>query len=294
MSISKLILKALINNYHSEWDNGHPYIYSKAGTTLHEYEYGKLQLKIKTNVGLGTDVYGKNVLELGCGQGGICVFAAMLGAKKVVGIDLSDIALSAANNFKSSIELETNFTLPVEFEFMSAEDLKFDDAEFDLIIADNVFEHVDDLFLVLRECHRVLIGNGILMVPNFPSYLSKFGPHVKYGVKLPWVHIFFSETTIVQVMHDLAINDAKMFDFYPGLRRGATTFKELREYSDFNYITHKKFFDEVDKMGFVLETAFITRPNWAWLLFKIFPFLRKTRLDDILSIGTSVTLVKSS
>jgi ubiquinone/menaquinone biosynthesis C-methylase UbiE len=292
MRIQEIFLLSLIKSYHSEWDKGHPLVKAEVGSKNHEIDYAMLQLKKKIISGLGADVYQKKVLEIGCGQGGICIFAALVGAKEVVGIDLSDSALETAEKLKVKVQEETGFQLNVSFNKMFAENLKFENGELDVIIADNVFEHVKSLEVVMNECSRVLNRGGKIIVPNFPSFRSKFGPHVKYGIRLPWVHILFSEKTVVKVMHMLAEKDPQMHHFYPGLKLGATTFQEVRAYKDLNYISNKIFSDTAEKTGFNVESFFVTRPRWAWLLMKAMPFLRKTALEDILSIGTTAILVK--
>lgn len=292
MSLSSWFLKKIISMYRSEWDNGHPLVHVEGNLERHQYEYGILQFKTKIKTGIGDDIYMKNVLEIGCGQGGICIYAAMVGAQKVTGIDVSDSALFAAKNLKGKIEHETGKTLPLEYKKMFAENLEFKDQEIDIIIADNVFEHVGNLNKVMSECARVLNKHGKVIVPNFPSFRSKYGPHVKYGIKLPWVHIFFSEKTIVKVMHQLALTDPKMYEFYPGLKNGAKTFKEIRAYKDLNYISNKIFIQAAKKSGLHVESMYVTRSKWHWLLMKAFPILRKTVLEDILSLGTSAVLVK--
>ena len=292
MKISKQILKLLVKNYHSEWNSGHPNVIANAGSEEHQYEYGMVQLKHKIVSGIGIDVYLKNVLEIGCGHGGICVYAAMVGSAKTIGIDLSDSALAAAVKLKSFVEKETRLNLPLEFKKMKAEELEFPNETLDVIIADNVFEHVNNIHEVMKECARVLKPSGKVVIPNFPSFKSKFGPHVKYGIKLPWVHIFFKEKTIVQQMHELAKTDPLMYEFYPGLKNNAVTFKEVRQYNDLNYISNRKFKKAAILSGFRIENFIVTRPKWAWLLMKLVPFLQRTSLDDILSIGTSAILVK--
>ncbi len=292
MSISTSVLNFLVKNYHSEWDHGHPQVKSDAGSDDHQIDYAMLQLRKKVISGLGADVYQKRVLEIGCGHGGICIFASLVGAKQVVGIDLSDPALETAENLKRKVQEETGFKLDVSFRKMFAENLEFADGELDVIIADNVFEHVNNVDVVMKECSRVLGKGGKIIVPNFPSFKSKFGPHVKYGIRLPWVHVFFSEKTVVKLMHQLAEKDPQMYHFYPGLKSGAKTFQEVRAYKDLNYISNKIFTNAAEKTGFRVESLFVTRPRWAWLLMKAMPFLRKTALEDIFSIGTSAILVK--
>ncbi|MCF8494921.1 MAG: class I SAM-dependent methyltransferase, partial [Rickettsiaceae bacterium] len=78
-----------IENYNSKWNTGHPDIKSTVGSFDYEYEYALLQLNKKTISGIGVKLLNKHVLEIGCGHGGICVYASMNGANEVIGIDLS-------------------------------------------------------------------------------------------------------------------------------------------------------------------------------------------------------------
>lgn len=292
MKLHERLLYYLVNRYQSEWSHGHPGISSEAGTPEHELEYAMLQLGNKIRNGLGYSTYGKTVVEIGCGHGGICVFAALCGAKEVWGLDVSFEALATARDFQHNVEADIKRKLPITFEPARAERLKFKDGEIDVVIADNVLEHVEDIGAVLRECRRILSPCGRIIIPNFPSIYSKFGPHVKYGVKLPWVNAFFSERSVVRVMHELAKNDPQMFVYYPGLKNGAKTFRSVRAYNDLSYITNKSFLNEVAAAGLQVERYYVTRPLLGMVICKLFPILKRTRLDDILSVGTSAILKK--
>jgi 2-polyprenyl-3-methyl-5-hydroxy-6-metoxy-1,4-benzoquinol methylase len=292
MRIYNRLLLAIINRYRSDWDNGHPQLKSEKDSEVDQCAYGMLQLKSKIISGISTNLYNKNVLEIGCGHGGISIYAAMVGAKTVIGIDVSDNALKSAKLLKLKIEDETNSRLSVQFKKMAAEKMLFNEGELDVIIADNVFEHVDNVYNVLKECSYVLKKGGKVVIPSFSTIRSKYGPHIKYGIKIPWVHIFFKERTIVEVMHKLAETDPQMYVFYPGLKNKATTFREVRAYNDLNDISNKRFTSYAKKSGFTVENMYVTRPRWAWLLMKLLPILRRTALEDILSIITTVTLVK--
>ncbi len=48
----------------------------------------------------------------------------------------------------------------------------FDDNRFDLIVCDSVLEHLDDLFRVMEEIHRIIVPNGIvdIKVPYYTSF----------------------------------------------------------------------------------------------------------------------------
>lgn len=284
-----------IERYKSVWDNGQPGISAAVGTEAYEIEYAMMQIKGKTVNGIGFDTLGKKVLEIGCGHGGICMYLAMNGADEVVGIDLSNEALDMANKIKAKFESDKLIRENVvRFEFSGAEQMEYQDEHFDVVVADNVLEHVNDIAGVLAECKRVLKPNGKIVIPNFPSIYSKFGPHLKYGSKIPWLHVFFTEQAICEAVYDRAQKhpELKLFDFYGGLKHKPKKFKDVRTYKDLSYITNAKFKEAVQKVGLTLEEFYVSRPLPAKILIKALPFLQRTTLDDVLSYGTSATLRK--
>ncbi|MFN9110923.1 MAG: class I SAM-dependent methyltransferase [Bacteroidota bacterium] len=286
----------LIEKYKSNWDDGNPDLTTKVTSREHEYEYALLQLHKKTQSGIGERVLNKKVLEIGCGHGGICVYASMNGASSVVGIDLSSEVLDIANSLKSEFETKQLIRKNnIQFIKASTENLPFEDNSFDLIIADNVFEHVEDLDATLKECKRVLVDGGILFAPTFPSILSKAGPHLKYGTKIPWLHVFFTEKAICSALFKRAIKhpELKLFEYYEGLINKPNNFRDVRKYKDLNYITNKKMKDAIKRSGLKLTQFSVHRSLTFKMLFRLFPFLSKTNIDDILSTGSSFKAVKA-
>jgi hypothetical protein len=104
--------------------------------------------------------------------------------------------------------------------------------------------------------------------------------------------VLFGEQTIVNVMHRMAQDDPQMFVFYPGLRDGAKTFRDIRRCKDLGYITNRKFVSAAHKVGLVVASMHVSRPLMAKIIFKAIPVLRNTRLDDVFSYGTSACLYK--
>lgn len=98
---------------------------------------------------------GSRVLDVGCGDAGVLIAFAEQGAQ-TAGIEPSgksfDRARVRADEHGVSVDLRVG----------SAEALPFEDASFDLVILDNVLEHVSDREQTLREIHRVLKPNGLL------------------------------------------------------------------------------------------------------------------------------------
>ncbi len=100
------------------------------------------------------NVTGEKVLDLGCGRGyNACKIAKNGGI--VTGIDVSDVGINAAKQtaIKERVEDKTNFLV------MNAEELKFDDNYFDIIVGGAILHHLD-LDKVLPELRRVLKDNG--------------------------------------------------------------------------------------------------------------------------------------
>jgi len=100
----------------------------------------------------------KLVLDYGCGNGVHTVPIAKMGAKKVIGIDLSEKSLDIA---KSRAEKE-GLGDKVEFLKMDCEKIEFPDDFFDVIFDGGTFSSLD-LKLALPELARVLKPEGALI-----------------------------------------------------------------------------------------------------------------------------------
>jgi len=112
---------------------------------------------------------GLNFVDLGCDDGQL----AMIAAKKysvVHGVDISServkqardlIAASYPNRVGQFLVANLNRTFP------------FPDASMDAIGAIAILEHVFDVYFFVRECHRILTSQGIIVieVPNV-AYLK--------------------------------------------------------------------------------------------------------------------------
>ncbi len=93
------------------------------------------------------------ILDVGCSIGSLIRFLAGNGYKDLYGIDVSGDAIAACR--KSG--LKNVFV-------MDAAKLKFPDKKFDVIVASDIVEHIEDHDMVIREFKRVLKPNGKLLV----------------------------------------------------------------------------------------------------------------------------------
>ena len=106
---------------------------------------------------------GERVLDIGCGAGVDTIVAAMVVGPtgRAVGVDMTPEMLVRARESVQLIPLEN-----VSFEEASAENLPFENASFDVIISNGVFNLVANKQRALAEAFRILKSNGRFMVAD--------------------------------------------------------------------------------------------------------------------------------
>jgi 2-polyprenyl-3-methyl-5-hydroxy-6-metoxy-1,4-benzoquinol methylase len=108
---------------------------------------------------LGEARAGARMLDLGCGAGEFAAIAAGAGAE-VIGADVAEAALERARRRAPQLDFRrTAVDGPLEFA----------DAEFDLVWASEVIEHIADTARWLSEVRRVLVPGGRLLLTT-PSH----------------------------------------------------------------------------------------------------------------------------
>jgi ubiquinone/menaquinone biosynthesis C-methylase UbiE len=295
MGLADYILYRLAKNWPSPMARFDKEFPAEPGTDAYDMAYAQHQYDRKVSYGLQGGVTELDVLEIGTGQGGIACFMAAVGARSVVGIDLNTKHLQFAREFakKVSARYGPDYSLPIDFVEMSADRLSFPDAQFDLVLAENAFEHFSDPEAVMREVYRVLRPGGGLLVPVFTSILSKHGLHLKHGLKMPWANIFFSERTIIRAMNRLAKANPKLYELYPGLANNPRRVRDLRRYGDLNDMTFRQFKELTARVGFRLKSFSPYGTPLGKILSRL-PLLRNTIASDILSTGASAYLCKTN
>lgn len=97
----------------------------------------------------------KGVLDYGCGNGEESLFAARHGAREVIGIDISPVAVENSTKRAAAEGLDGT----VRFHVTDGEKLDFPDNSFNLAMEYGVLHHVD-LDAAMRELARVLKPEG--------------------------------------------------------------------------------------------------------------------------------------
>ena len=108
----------------------------------------------------------KTVLDAGCGTGYGSFFIAKNGARKVIGIDISDEAITySKNNFSAA---------NIEFQKGDCCKTGFPDSSFDVIIAFELIEHLEQYEDFIKEMGKILKKDGIIILstPNKLTYNS--------------------------------------------------------------------------------------------------------------------------
>lgn len=101
------------------------------------------------------------VLEVGCGEGIVAVFMAKMGIS-VTAIDISPANLLAAKELARKEGIEDK----IIFMEGDVENIPFNDNSFDVVIADNVLEHLPDFKRGLKEVKRVTKKRAIIALPT--------------------------------------------------------------------------------------------------------------------------------
>ena len=135
---------------------------------------------------------GRNVLDVGCGRGVLCVEAARQGAAHVTGIDFKvDEARVYLERQEPGLSarvmlVETNGDLG-----------ELGDQQFDMILSKDSFEHYDDPEGFLASIMARLSPGGTLAIGFGPLWKSPTGGHIGYMTPLPWAHLLFPESVIM-------------------------------------------------------------------------------------------------
>lgn len=117
------------------------------------------------------------VLDVGTGTGRLAVeFAKLVPGVKVVGLDLSEVALQLAQENIPSGDV----SLRVSFKMGNAEDIPFEDDTFDLVISSNTLHLVKNPVRMFNEVHRVLKPQGRFLISDLRrSWLGVLTEHIR-------------------------------------------------------------------------------------------------------------------
>lgn len=250
----------------------HPFNLQNEGTKTYsqwQYERGQDTIAFYLKKATSEEMFkNKVVLDIGCGAAGKTMYFASREVSHIYGMDVVDHYKEDAEAFAREKGLSDRFT----FVKGDAQNAPFDDCSIDTIIMNDAMEHVADPQKVLRECYRILKVGGRLYV-NFPPFNHPYGAHLKDVIGIPWVHLFFSDKTMIEAYKRLVsdLPDKEMrIQFRIGKRgNGEEYFSYLNKISIHKY--HKYLKSTPFSIYYYNEEP--VRP-YVWLLAKL-PFMKE-------------------
>ena len=114
---------------------------------------------------------GADVLEIGCGRGGLAAWLVQRNPRMYLAADFSGSAVSAASRNESARR--------AAFVEADIQRLPHPDSSFDLVVSCETVEHVSEPSAAIRELSRVLRPGGRLFLTT-PNYLSTLGLYRAY------------------------------------------------------------------------------------------------------------------
>jgi SAM-dependent methyltransferase len=179
------------------------------------------------------ELRGRTVLDFGCGRGAEAVATALRGAERVYGLDIQRDCLAAARDLARREGVEDRCTF-----LHAADDREAVDeiaGQIDRAWSLDAFEHYADPAATLAEQFRLLSPAGRLLVAFGPPWHNPYGAHLRFFTRVPWVHLWFREETIMQVRGLYRDDGARRFEEVPGGLNRLTVrrFEELARESGF-------------------------------------------------------------
>jgi ubiquinone/menaquinone biosynthesis C-methylase UbiE len=202
---------------------------------------------------------GRRILDVGCGFGGRPAYYALrCGALEVVGVEPSPDVIQLCRDFAQEVECPN-----VAFRVGIAERLPFDDATFDMVIAYDVMEHVQDPRSAFSEVQRVLRQSGTALLV-FPTYLGARSAHLDFITRIPGLHRIFDPDTIVTVVNRELSHSGGRFGGVQSLSKPAVSALNHYTLPNLNGITRLEAMDIMAEVGLRITDE------------QIVPFVRST------------------
>lgn len=111
---------------------------------------------------------GKKVLDLGCGYGWHCAYAAEQGASEILGIDVSERMIAEAK--------KRNPDARICYRVSDLEQYEYPEETWDCVISNLALHYIEDLDRIYRNVHRTLKKGGTFLFNiEHPVYTAREG-----------------------------------------------------------------------------------------------------------------------
>lgn len=165
---------------HNEYDNEHFFQeYAKMPRSSNGLSAAGEWHQLKP---LFPSLFGKKVLDLGCGYGWHCKFAAGQGAVQVLGLDLSKKMIEAAK--------KQNADTAITYRICGIEEYEYPKATWDCVVSNLALHYVEDLAGIFQKVHQTLKPRGIFLFniehPVFTAGIGQDWIYTEAGEPLYW------------------------------------------------------------------------------------------------------------
>lgn len=174
------------------------------------------------------DVTGRAVLDLGCGYGWHCRYAAEHGARYVLGLDISHKMIETAR---------AQDTAPcIEYRVCGLDEYDYPAGQYDLVISNLVLHYVKDLEAVYQKVYQTLKPGGIFLFniehPVFTAGVRQDWVYDKEGKPLYWPvdQYYYPGTRSVQFLeHTVSKEHHTLTQILMGLIHAGFTLQVIEE-----------------------------------------------------------------
>ncbi len=167
-----------------------------AGVEYARFEYDKAH-RFLERFPFAPDLTGLRVMDLGCRNGGACVRYAVEGAARTVGVDIDPAFFPPGRALARELGVEDK----VSFELSSDTELPIESGSIDVVLTEDVFEHLADPEAIFSELSRILVPGGRIFARFGPLWYHPHGVHLWEVFPGPWTHVLFPERVVVEVRH---------------------------------------------------------------------------------------------
>lgn len=194
-------------------------------------------------------VQGLDVLDLGCGSGGLSFHVANLGARTVTGVEVDRSQIRIAE--EQALTVDT----AIRPRFLIAEEpprIPLPAESVDAVLLFDVVEHLMDYEATMVEIRRTLRPGGRILVWWVP-WLNPWGHHIESLVPIPWAHVLFSEKTLIATctrIYDLPDFTPRAWDLDESGRKRPNKWRNLDRLQDLNRLGVRRFEGVATGLGF--------------------------------------------